>query len=324
VIDEDMTARLVRLGGTWPDVPFDRESRVKQAFLDEVRGMSRARAVRRRLLTSAAVIAMAAAVVLAVRVRPARDAAPAGVVVATVEQVEGKTRLGLGDAVRTGARIESGSASRIGLRLASGASLRFDQRSRAHLISQTRIQLDAGAVYVDTGSDLGIARTTSSALPSLEIATPLGIVRDIGTQFEVRLEDSALRLRVRSGVAEVRRGADVSSARPGTELTVTPERTTSRSTAAYGEAWAWAAGLAPVFEIEGRSLDAFLDYVCREQGWTLVYADSRLALEASGMILHGSTQGVPPSDALAIVLATTGLTHVLDDGELRVARAGRR
>jgi hypothetical protein len=45
-----------------------------------------------------------------------------------------------------------------------------------------------------------------------------------------------------------------------------------------------------------------------------------LAREASGIILHGSTEGLPPSDALAIVLATAGLSHRFKDGELFVTR----
>jgi ferric-dicitrate binding protein FerR (iron transport regulator) len=157
----------------------------------------------------------------------------------------------------------------------------------------------------------------------LEVHTSFGVVRDIGTQFEVRVSDSSLRVRVRSGVVEVRRGPrgdEVSSARPGTELTVGPTGASSRAVMAYGPEWAWAASLAPAFEIEGRTLGAFLEHLCREQGWTLAYADPQLTRAASGIILHGPTTGLQPSEALAVVLATTGLTHRLRDGELLVAR----
>ena len=324
MIDEEMTARLLRLGGMRPDVPAERESRVKQAFLDEVRATARARVVRRRMATVAAVLSMAAAAVVAIRLGVTREVArPVVEVVATVERLEGDgvrqngsnapVRIALGDPVHLGDRIESGATGRIGLRLANGASLRFDRGSRAHLVSLNSIALDAGAVYVDSGSES----------PALEITTSFGIVKDIGTQFEIRLEESSLRVRVRSGVVEVHRGADVSSARPGTELTVTSALATSRAVVPYGQDWAWAASLGPAFDIEGRSLSAFLEHVCREQGWTLVYTDSKLALEASGIMLHGSTQGLQPSDALAIVMATTGLTHRITDGELEVARAVR-
>lgn len=322
MIDEEMTARLLRLGGVRPDVPGERASRVKEAFLEEVRATARARAVRRRMTTAAAGLLVAAAAVVAFRLGVTREvAAPVVTVVATVERLEGDgvrqngsgapVRIALGDPVHPGDRIESGATGRIGLRLANGSSLRFDHASRAHLVSLNSMTLDAGAVYVDSGSQS----------PALEITTSFGVVKDIGTQFEVRMGASSLRVRVRSGVVEVHRGRDVSSARPGTELTVTASLATSGPADPHGPDWAWAAGLGPAFAIEGRPLSVFLEHLCREQGWTLAYGDSKLALEASGIMLHGSTQGLQPSDALAIVLATTGLMHRVTDGQLEVTRA---
>jgi hypothetical protein len=323
VIDEELTARLLRLGGMRPDIPAGRERRVRDAFLGEVRARARARVLRRRMMTAAAVLAIAAAAVVASRLGLTREVRAPALAVAMVERLEGlairqdgshaSLRMALGDPVHIGDGVESGPAGRIGLRLTNGASLRFDYQSRVRLASPNRIALEAGAVYVDSGP----------RAPGLEIATSLGLVRNIGTQFEVRLDDASLRVRVRSGIVEVHRGAEVSSARPGAELIVTAAQVTSRPVVPYGHDWAWMANLGPRFEIEGRPLSDFLEYVCREQGWTLTYADSALALDASGIILHGSTQGLPPSEALAIVLATTGLTHRVTDGELKVGRTAR-
>jgi len=83
----------------------------------------------------------------------------------------------------------------------------------------------------------------------------------------------------------------------------------------------WTASLAPAFEIEGRALEPFLEHLCRERGWTLQYADAALAREASGIILHGSVDGLQPADALAVVFAASGLTHRFQRGELVVSRA---
>ena len=131
-------------------------------------------------------------------------------------------------------------------------------------------------------------------------------------------------MRVRSGVVEVRRGAEIQSARPGTELMMSGGSSVSRTVEPYGSEWAWAAGVGPSFEIEGRPLAAFLEHLCREQGWTLAFTDATLARGASGIILHGSTEGLSPSDALAVVLATAGLTHRITDGELVVTRIAPR
>jgi hypothetical protein len=321
---EETMARLLRLAGMRAEVAPEREARVRRAVLDECRTVARARIVRRRLITAAAALSTAAAAVVVVRFGSSRDLTPpADRPVATVERLEGSggrlsgrgrstqpAAIRLADAVRPGDRIETDAAGRVGLRLPAGVSLRFDHGTGARLSSATRVELGTGAVYVDSGPES----------PDLEVHTSFGVVRDIGTQFEIRLDSSSLRVRVRSGVVEVHRGAEVLSARPGTELTLGAGGATSRAVAPYGPEWAWTAGLGPAFAIEGRSLRAFLEHLSREQGWTLSYADAALAREASGIVLHGSTEGLSPSDALAIVLSTSGLTHRLKDGELLVTR----
>jgi ferric-dicitrate binding protein FerR (iron transport regulator) len=255
---------------------------------------------------------MAAATILVARLTIQRDVSvPASVAtvsvsVAKVERVEG-------EATQRGDLVETGADGRMAVRLTNGASLRFDRTSRARLVSPDRVALETGAVYVDSGPDSA----------ALAIETPLGLVRNVGTQFEIRTDELSLRVRVRSGVVEVHRGAEVSSTRSGTELTLRHGHTATRPAAPYGQDWAWVESLAPAFDIEGRSLADFLAYVCREQGWTLVYADPDLARAAPRIMLHGSTAGLKPSDALVVVLTTSALTHTLANGELWVARAAR-
>src|SRR5262249_34172922 len=148
--------------------------------------------------------------------------APMGETVATVERVEGEARrfprtpgdrtvparLSPDDRLRTGEWVETGAAARAALRLSDGTSARLDTGSRARPLSATVIELAYGALYLDTGRDA----------KGLEVRTPLGTVHDIGTQFEVRLRDASLRVRVRTGIVELRRGDQSIPARPGTEL----------------------------------------------------------------------------------------------------------
>ena len=324
---DEMTVRLLRLAGTRAEVPAERTARVRAAVLTECRTVARARAVRRRVMAAAGVLAAAAAVVMAVRVWfPPAVRPPMGARLAVVETAQGTglhlrdttgvlsaSRMQAGSAIREGDRIETDGASRVSVRLTGGASLRFDHATAVTLVSARRIELSAGAVYVDSGP----------ASPGLEVRTPLASVRDIGTQFEVRVSAGSLRVRVRSGLVEVHRGRDVSSARPGTELTVDSGAVTSRAILAHGPDWEWAARLAPAFAIEGRSLQTFLERWCHEEGRALAYANPGLAREASGIILHGSTAGLQPVDALTVVLTTTGLTHRFEDGQLVVARSAR-
>ena len=158
-IDEEVTARLLRLGGVRPAAPPDREDRVRHAVLDECRAVARARVVRRRTATVAAVLALAAAAAVAIRVWvPRQVTPPIDTMVAAVERLEGSggrigglRALALADGVRASDQIETDATGRVSLRLSAGVSLRFDHGSRARLSSARAITLDAGAVYVDSG-----------------------------------------------------------------------------------------------------------------------------------------------------------------------------
>ena len=106
----------------------------------------------------------------------------------------------------------------------------------------------------------------------------------------------------------------------GTEITFSASGAVTRPIAPHGPEWDWTASVAPPGEIEGLALSVFLERIAREHGWQLRYADAALANEASGIILHGSVNGLPPREALAITITTSGLSHRLENGELVVFR----
>lgn len=299
VDDNDITGRLLRLAGARRDADDERVQRVRQAVLMECRVAARRRRVIRRVVTVGVGLSLAATVALAVRLwKPAASptAAP-GEAIATVVRLEGTARLvtterdGLvrdlaaSATIRAGDSVQTTPDGRLALRLAD-ASIRFDVASRARLVSATVIELTEGALYFDhPGGGAGI-----------EVRTPVGTVRDIGTQFEVRVMPSSLRVRVRSGLVTLRAGNDEVPARPGTELLVVGDRVVGRTVAVYGAEWAWTASIAPSIAIEGRPLGTVLGELCREHGWTLRYAEPSLARAASGAILHGSIAGLSPEE----------------------------
>jgi ferric-dicitrate binding protein FerR (iron transport regulator) len=310
---EETTARLLQIAGPRPAVPADSAERVRGAVYRHWVEERRRRALRRRVAASIGALATAAAIAIAVwGLRPATPLmlAPAEIV-ATVEQIDGEAPIRAGEAVHAGAWIDSGPATRARLLLNDGTSMRLDTSSRARLLSPAVIELAAGAIYLDTGTDSN----------GLEIRTPFGTVHDVGTQFEVRLAQSSLRLRVRTGLVELRHDGRSISARPGMEVTIAAGEAITRTFPAHGPEWQWAARLAPVFHTDGRPLADFLEHLSREQGWTVRYADGGLARDASGIILHGSVNGLQPDEALAVALRTSGLTHQLHDGELLISRA---
>jgi ferric-dicitrate binding protein FerR (iron transport regulator) len=324
--EEEVTAELLRLAGARPDAPTDVASRVRTAVRGHWHATQRRRALRRGAALTSALVGVAAAAVLVVRSTLPRDAprAPLEVIVATGERVEGAPfvhrqvqgtgrdlRLSLRTAVRADDVVVTDPVSRAALRSADGSSVRLDRNSHARLISSTVIELVDGAVYI----------ATSESSKGFEVRTPLGTVIDVGTQFEVSVAKASLRVRVRTGRVGIRRGNDVIPTTAGMEATVTSSRVDMRTVPSFGSLWDWTTSLAPPFTIEGRSLDAFLEYLAREEGWTLRYATTQLADAAKTIVLHGSVEGLRAEEALDVVLATSGLRYRLRDHELLVSRA---
>jgi len=308
--DEDSTARLLRLAGPRPLAPAEDAARVRAAVHDAWRVATRRRILRRRVAAGVVMLAITG-VVSAILVRRA-DVTPAAVEeIAEVDRVDGAFPSAPGAPLREREWLETGGATRVALRLRDGTSVRVDAASRVQLLTSSAIALAAGGVYIDSGR-------RSAAI---EVRTRLGTARDIGTQFETRLLDEALQIRVRTGIVELQRaGAEPVHARAGTELTLTDGNVSRRPIAGHGPEWSWVAALAPSFDIEGRSVGAFLEHVSHEQGWTLRYADAALARDASSIVLHGSVAGLALEEALAAALATSDLTYRVRDGELVVTR----
>jgi ferric-dicitrate binding protein FerR (iron transport regulator) len=208
---------------------------------------------------------------------------------------------------------------RVSLRLADGASVRVDGGSRLRLASSRSLELQQGALYVDSGASPG---------EPLEIVTPLGRVTDVGTQFEVRLAGAGgtrrpqLRLRVREGQVRIDTGAAAHRAEAGSELLVGADGRVSRTAVAADDpGWHWAARAAPVLDIEGRSLASFLDWATRELGLRWRVVEPRPERSAGEIVLHGSVAGLTPEEAIEVVLTGSGLRARRAGGELLVSAA---
>jgi hypothetical protein len=316
VTEEEETVRLLRAAGPRVAVSTERAARVRSAVRGAWQVHSRRRAVRRRLLVASAVVGVAALLVVGVRVTiQDRKVAPLGAPAAIVEAVDGSVGgLQRADAVHLGQWIETGEGGRVALRIGDDTSVRIDVNSRLRLLSSSLFELASGAVYLDTGRDEG----------NVEIRTPLGTARDLGTQFEVRLTGHSLRLRVRTGVVELSDRTRSISGRAGTEVTLTPTDAVTRPIAPNSPEWAWVARVSPPLHMSGVPLAAFLARLAREQGWTVEYDDAALAREAETIVLHGSASDLAPSDAAEVAITTSGLRYRLERGTLVVLRSEPR
>jgi ferric-dicitrate binding protein FerR (iron transport regulator) len=214
---------------------------------------------------------------------------------------EGVTAL---DDIRTGSGVVAAFV------MAGGGSLRVNEHTRLRIDSPTVVVLESGTVYADTG----LRRSDQP----LEIRTPLGAVRDIGTRFEVRVLGARVRVRVREGEVVLARGTSATRAGKGTEIAADADSVTTSIVPVFGADWAWLGRVADTFDLKGRSLAEFLEWVARETGLAVSFESEALAARAKTMTLHGSIEGLTPEEALDVVLPATGLDHQVSDGRVLV------
>jgi hypothetical protein len=214
--------------------------------------------------------------------------------------------------VAAGEWIETRGSRGAALRTLDQTSVRLDAGTRLRWIAPSVIELQRGAVYLDTAE---------GARP-LEIRTPYGSATDLGTQFEVRVQPGAVRVRVRSGAVAISRDGRTFEAVAGTEMTVTGNGAETRPVSTTGGEWTWTAALAPPVAFDGSTLTAYLSRVAREHGWVIAYADAATARAAERAVLRGSVEGLGPLDAVDIAIGAAGLAHAFDRGRLDVWRAG--
>ncbi len=323
--DGEPLSRLLHLAGPRPAAPDRVVAEVKRvtypAWRSKVRAVARTRRRRRAWMLAAAAALVVSAGFLLWRL-PSMPSPAAGVPVrvATVEVAAGAVTAGgaglvAGAEIGAGSEIETGPGGRSTLRLAGGASLRLDTGTVLRLESTTALTLERGAVYLDTGS--------APPAAAFQVTTPYGVARDVGTQFEVRLLDDALRVQVREGRVEVDLGGRPHVAPAGTALRVDAGGGVHRQEIpAHGPAWSWILRASPPFELEGRTLGEFLEWVARETGWRPRFPDPDLEREVAGTVVHGSLAGVRPDQAPDLVLPSSGLRYRIEDGTMVIEQAG--
>lgn len=216
--------------------------------------------------------------------------------------------------MHAGEDLRTGADGRAALQLRDGVSVRLDHNTRVAFVDAGRIDVEAGAVYVDAGP-------TPSATDHLRLGTPAGVLQHVGTQYEARIVEAGTRIRVREGRVDLmpKRG-NVQSAGMGEQLLVTSSGSVHRDAIAPNDPqWDWAANTAPTFDINGRTMRDFLAWVGRELGREIVFATSESEAEASKAVLSGSVAGLTPADALAAVLPATQLRSSDRGGKLEIS-----
>ncbi len=293
--------------------PAADEAEIRRALFVEWDAVTGRRAFLGRAIAATAAAAILLATFAALLLRT--GSAPAEVV-ASVERVRGDAQVGgaplsIGAAVPSALRIDTHSGQ-VGLRLANGGSMRLAPQTRVTFASTGHATLDAGTLYFDSENGAPV-----------EVRTPLGVVRDLGTQFVARLAGERLDVAVRDGRVAIDRGSGAVDVVAGERVSVTSGASAPRRerSASFGGDWDWAERLAPRFDIDGRRLIDFLQWVEAQTGRTLEFADPKTEQVARDTVLKGSID-LEPLPMLAAVLALTDLGYTLD-GERIVIRAAK-
>lgn len=233
--------------------------------------------------------------------------------VATVSRVAGEARvlredasqagLQVGEKLNVGDQVETGSAGRVLLRWPEGIELRVDRESLLQIDAPTEMQLLRGTVYVDVSRDAPSADTFA-------VSTRFGDVRHVGTRFEVHVADDHVRVRVRDGKAAFSGHASSSPAFIEAGQQLLADSGTLKlepAPAIHDSAWDWTQQIAPVFELEGRSLSDALAWLSHESGLPVVYESEHLKQQAGQIVLRGSIEGLDLRAAFHAVLGGSGL-----------------
>jgi len=296
---DDAIAALVRLAGRRPPVPEDAARRVREAVHDE--WMQTIGRRRRTLWMGSAAAAAAVVTIVMLRMMPATpqpQPVPRRIVVAGGQT--NRAVIFANDAYE----VANGSTASLAW---GDAILRLDSGTKIRIASPTELSLERGAVYVD------------SKHSGVVIRTPIGSVRDIGTQFEVRLAADRMRVRVREGRVDLQHGGATHSATAGTELDADAQGgVTEHSIAKSGAEWDWVVRAAPPIHLDGRTLAEVVATVTRDEGVKAVWFDAA-ARNAASMRLHGDVP-LTPEEALDTALVASGLTARTDGDRLIITR----
>jgi len=296
--DPELIGYLLRLADPGPELPPDGESRIRNAVFGVWQHTVRARARRRRAIIAAAT-AVAASIV-AVLFFPPTSTTPAihARPVARVELVRGAVDDSLRqNPIVAGTTLRTGATGRAALRLLGGQSLRLDTNTAVRMLSAQLVDLQRGAIYVDSGG--------RHVLP-VEVQTRFGTVREIGTQFEVRAEDG-LAVVVREGSVGVSTPVEHFHIPAGYAAMVRAAGTHNLRMLGASDA-SWSSTITPPFPIEGCTVADLLAWCSRETSLTIRYRDAETEQIARTTRLHGAPiNDAHPEDAAATILPTAGL-----------------
>lgn len=313
--DEEMKSTLrplreTRLPAERREAAFERIRSEWQAGLAEKQSVQAPSRNRRWWLASAASVLVVLFSGLGVWVSQNSD--EAAIQVATISAVHGDSPLRIDAPIYSQQAISTGSGT-LSIKLTSGLVVRAAPQSELTFNDASHLNLEKGRLFVDSDA--------AKANDPLIIATALGNIRHLGTQYFVEYDRERLAVAVREGVIALQKPSavkPVATAAAGEQLRVSinaPETIARARIAATDERWKWIEVVPSPIDIDGVQLAAFLEWYQRETGRrvTLQNADPETRL-------NGSITGLTPDEALAAIAVAVELQVVTQDDAVLVSK----
>jgi ferric-dicitrate binding protein FerR (iron transport regulator) len=289
--DEKAIEALIRLGGQRDEIDPEQAARVRrhvyqawlqrQALQDRQSPSHQLQAalqyVRLRFRYAFASLAAIALVFFSVQ-QLLQDKPEA---VASVSHLAGQVvsegaRLTAAKTLVAGAVIRTGSPAEVALDLWDGGVLKLGPESEIHFLDRNNVRLLSGALYFD-----------SAGRGSIRVHTPHGVASDIGTQFETRLTDVQLIVRVRDGKVRVDQGSSAVLVDSGQALHLANGAAEITAIPPGDAPWVWADAMDLDFSLDGRSMAEILSWLAARESWTLRYQNDTARQRAREEIIHG-------------------------------------
>jgi ferric-dicitrate binding protein FerR (iron transport regulator) len=217
--------------------------------------------------------------------------------------------------------VETGADSGLALDWHDGGSVRLDENTRVVFEADNQIYLQQGRVYFDS---IDILSPQAHAAADFLIRTDSGVVRHLGTQYMAAVTPGGVIVSVREGRVSVAGEQGNMRAQAGEQLAITGSGAFAVSEiSSFGDQWHWVERTTPAIDLDGRPVSLALNWVSRESGLQVVFANESAELLATSTELHG-LQGridLQPSRALEIFMLTVDLDARIEDGKIVVSEA---
>ena len=285
------------------------------------------RRMRRRVVSLAAAASIIGAVAAGLLMLRVPSALPERV--ATIERSAGQTYLldaqselhqtpGQAEFF-TGQTLVTGNSAAVALDWLGGGSLRIDKDSRVEFVSPGEILLHDGRVYFDSQPSALRARVAPLAAAEFVVRTGEGVVRHVGTQYMAGVSASGVTVSVREGQVQVVSDRVNATASAGQQVRLRGNsRPSYTNISAYGELWHWAEEITPEIIVDQRSAHEFIAWAARESGLSVEFASTGAEELAHDTVMSGGSGGLEPRAALQVLLQTTTLKAIVEDGSILI------